>query len=190
MTADEVIALLGLKRHPAEGGFFVETYRAAEVVQREGLPARYTDDHRASTAIYYLLRPGTMSAMHRIKTDEVFHFYRGDPVEQLLCFPDGHTEVRVLGVDLAAGQVPQATYVKYGSDREADVTLILHPWPEEKPLFVNYDSTRRVWRADHRGFRVVCWKTSDGRLLCSAVSKRPMDQVLQIASAARQALDK
>lgn len=56
------------------------------------------------TAIYYLLEPGTFSEMHVLASDELFHFYLGDPVEMLQLWPDGRSEVVVLGPDLAAGQ--------------------------------------------------------------------------------------
>jgi predicted cupin superfamily sugar epimerase len=101
MTADEVIALLDLRPHPVEGGFFRETYRSAETLRtREA-------DRSASTAIYYLLTPKTVSALHRLPGDEVFHFYAGDPVRMLQLWPDGSTRTLTLGTDLKAGQVPQ-----------------------------------------------------------------------------------
>jgi predicted cupin superfamily sugar epimerase len=59
------------------------------------------------TAIYYLLEPGTFSEMHCLASDEVFHFYLGDPVEMLQLFPDGSSAVFTLGPDLQAGQQVQ-----------------------------------------------------------------------------------
>jgi len=106
MNADEIIEILGLKPLPKEGGFFVETYRADESVN--GLPGRYKDERRAfSTAIYYLLTPDSFSAMHRVRTDEIFHFYAGDRVEMLQLFNDGTGKVVGLGSDLEAGLRPQ-----------------------------------------------------------------------------------
>lgn len=101
-SAQEIIEALGLEPHPAEGGYFVETYRAAEMV------ATPWGERSAGTAIYYLLAPGTFSAMHRLRHDEIFHFYAGDPVEQLLLHPEGHVELRVIGPDVAAGMLPQS----------------------------------------------------------------------------------
>ena len=85
MTADEVKKLLGLAPHPREGGWYVRTYEAAEMVS---LP-RYDGPRRTGTAIYYLLERETFSEMHRLKSDEVFHFYAGDAVE-MLQLRDGH----------------------------------------------------------------------------------------------------
>lgn len=107
MTVDDIVRLLELEPHPTEGGFFVETHRTAETIAADGLPDRYAGDRSHGTAIYYLLTPDTFSALHRLTSDEVFHFYLGDPVEQLQLFPDGSGRTVVLGTDLAAGQRPQ-----------------------------------------------------------------------------------
>jgi predicted cupin superfamily sugar epimerase len=98
MTADEIKTLLKLEPHPVEGGFYRQTYVSAHGV---GMPR---GDRPMSTAIYYLLEPGTYSEMHVLASDEIFHFYLGDPVEMLQLHPDGRSEVHVLGTDLEAGQ--------------------------------------------------------------------------------------
>jgi predicted cupin superfamily sugar epimerase len=105
VTASELIAALGLRPHP-EGGHFAETYRSDEAAG--ALPPRYVGPRALGTAIYYLLTAGTRSALHRVQSDEVLHFYLGDPVELLVLWPDGRGEVRVLGPDVAAGMRPQA----------------------------------------------------------------------------------
>lgn len=107
MTADEIVSILDLKLHPAEGGYFVETHRSDERLGQEALPTRYGGPRALGTAIYYLLTPDTFSAMHRLTSDEVFHFYLGDPVEMLHLFPDGSGEVVTLGADLLTGMRPQ-----------------------------------------------------------------------------------
>jgi hypothetical protein len=108
LTADRVIALLGLAPLPQEGGHFRESYRANERIARDCLPARYTDTRPFGSAIYYLLREDTFSALHRLQSDEVYHFYLGQPVEMLLLYPDGRDETLILGPDLEAGQRVQA----------------------------------------------------------------------------------
>jgi predicted cupin superfamily sugar epimerase len=107
MTAEEIIALLKLKPHPKEGGFFAETYRAGEAIPPGALPSRYVGPRAFGTAIYYLLTAGTISAMHRLQSDEVFHFYLGDPVEMLQLLPDGTGRTIMLGNDLTVGMRPQ-----------------------------------------------------------------------------------
>jgi len=104
LTAEEIIALLELRPLPREGGFFVETLRG------EPLPPHlFGDGERViKTAIYYLMTPDQFSALHRLPTAELFHFYLGDPVEQLLLFPDGSGRLVRLGHDLRGGERPQA----------------------------------------------------------------------------------
>src|SRR4051794_10528793 len=89
-TADQVKELLHLKPLAIEGGYFSETYRAEQVIAGDALGAEYGGAARCvSTAIYYLLEPGEFSEMHRVKSDEIFHFYIGDAVEMLQLWPDG-----------------------------------------------------------------------------------------------------
>jgi predicted cupin superfamily sugar epimerase len=101
MTADEVKKLLGLVPHPREGGWYVRTWESAEWV---AVSDRYDGPRRTSTAIYYLLEPGTFSEMHVLESDEIFHHYLGGPVEMLELFADGSSAVTVIGKDIAAGQ--------------------------------------------------------------------------------------
>ena len=111
-TADQIKSLLNLKPHPKEGGYFVETYRSSEHITKDALPARYKGDRSLATAIYYLLTPDTFSAMHRLQTDEVFHFYAGDPVEMLQLWPDDSGRVITLGPDILNGMHPQVIVPK------------------------------------------------------------------------------
>jgi predicted cupin superfamily sugar epimerase len=106
-TSDQLIRHLNLQPHPKEGGFFRETYRAEDRCPPTALPARYGSERRASTAIYYVLTPATFSALHRLQTDEIFHFYLGSPVRMLQLLPNGTGRTIVLGSDLLAGQQVQ-----------------------------------------------------------------------------------
>jgi predicted cupin superfamily sugar epimerase len=101
MTPDEVKTLLKLEPHLIEGGYFRRTYTST--LQFDAPQGR----RAAGTAIYYLLEPGTFSEMHVVASDEIFHFYLGDPVKMLLLYPDGHSALLILGSDLAAGQQVQ-----------------------------------------------------------------------------------
>ena len=98
MTAAEIKQWLGLEPHPVEGGFFRRTYTSPGTVD---LPR---GRRQQGTAIYYLLEPGTFSEMHTLASDEIFHFYLGDPVEMLQLHPDGRYALNTLGSDLSAGQ--------------------------------------------------------------------------------------
>ena len=101
MTAEQIKELLKLAPHPIEGGHFRQTWAAPASVD---LP-RGRRSH--GTAIYYLLEQGQFSEMHVLDSDEMFHFYLGDPVEMLQLHPDGSSAIVVLGQDLAAGQQVQ-----------------------------------------------------------------------------------
>jgi hypothetical protein len=98
MTADEIKTLLKLAPHPVEGGFFRRTYTAQHTVD---LPR---GTRAIGSAIYYLLEPESFSELHVLESDEIFHFYLGDPAEMLHLYPDGTSAVFTLGPNLAAGQ--------------------------------------------------------------------------------------
>jgi predicted cupin superfamily sugar epimerase len=102
MQAEALIRTLGLTRHP-EGGYYRETFRAAALPFE--LPGRGA--RSASTAIYFLLEAGDFSAFHRVRSDEVWHFYAGAPLElHTLGAEQGHQRV-VLGAELEHGERPQ-----------------------------------------------------------------------------------
>jgi len=104
--AKELIHRFGMEILPIEGGLFVQTYKSSETIPVEVLPERYNLKKAFSTAILYLYTAdrNCFSAMHRLPTDEVYHFYLGEPVEMLLLYPDGKAEHVILGQDIFAGQ--------------------------------------------------------------------------------------
>ena len=112
LRAGQIIALFNLKPHPEEGGYFAETYRSSETISDKALPSRYEGDRCFGTAIYYLLTPETFSAMHRLRSDEIFHFYFGDPVEMLQLLPDVSGKVTIIGFDILHGMQPQVVVPK------------------------------------------------------------------------------
>ena len=106
VDAETLIEMLALQPHP-EGGCYRCTYRSEEVLPAEALPERYGGERHTGTAIYYLLTADTFSAFHRVQSDEVFHFYLGDPVSVFELREEGELVHSVLGADLAQGQRPQ-----------------------------------------------------------------------------------
>lgn len=106
MEARDLIAYLRLEPLPIEGGFFRQTWCSTETVAS----ASSSNIRPVGTAIYYLLtdEPDSFSALHRLPTDEVYHFYLGDPVQQLRLYPDGRHESVTLGADIAAGHLVQS----------------------------------------------------------------------------------
>jgi len=102
MTADDIIKHYNMQPLPEEGGYYVETYRADENIHHSALPERYDGHRDHSTSILYLITPDSFSKMHSVKSDEIFHFYLGDPVEMLKLNPDGTSEVIVMSPDIKA----------------------------------------------------------------------------------------
>lgn len=107
-TAAYWIEKYHMQPHP-EGGYFAETYRAAEQVPHAALPERFGGSRSFSTAIYFLLESHHFSALHRIQADELWHFYTGDPLEVFIIHPEsGVLEIIRLGPNPEAGEVFQA----------------------------------------------------------------------------------
>lgn len=112
ISIEALIAHFNLKPLPVEGGLFARTYVSEEIYDGGRLPARYEGlDHPYGSAILMLFTPDadSFSAMHRLKTDEVFHFYLGDPFDLLLLYPDGASRTVTMGQNVLAGQ--QVQYV-------------------------------------------------------------------------------
>jgi uncharacterized protein len=101
------IQKLELQEHP-EGGYYRQTYRADLVLAKQTLPTQYTGARPASTAIYFLLDGENFSAFHRLRSDELWHFYTGETLVVHVIDADGrHSEMR-LGSDPEAGETLQA----------------------------------------------------------------------------------
>ena len=113
MTAAEVKSILGLVPHPREGGCYVRSYESGEMLPPEVFAdGRYAGARHTGTAIYYLLEPDTFSEMHRLKSDEVFHFYAGDTVEMLQLVAGGGGSVVRIGNRIDAGERPQVVVAR------------------------------------------------------------------------------
>ncbi len=93
---------LGLAPHP-EGGWYRRTYESPEHLPLTALPDRFRGARPIATAIYYLLESGGFSALHRIKSDEIWNFYVGSPLRLTVLSSDGRIEERMLGDKSVAG---------------------------------------------------------------------------------------
>ncbi len=126
--AREWIDRLQLQPHP-EGGWFRETYRAAEKVPADTLPERFTGARAFSTAIYFLLAAPAVSVLHRIRSDEVWHFYRGDALTVFTIDAAGVLGSARLGGDPARAETFQlviraGTWFGAGLDGEGSFALV------------------------------------------------------------------
>lgn len=106
VTAQQLIQRYGLQPHP-EGGWYKETYRSNESLPAAALPARFGGSRAFSTAIYFLLEQNNFSAFHRIKSDECWHFYAGDPLLIYIIQQNDMLDIISLGSDVDKGQLFQ-----------------------------------------------------------------------------------
>jgi len=102
LSAQQLIKQYCLQPHP-EGGWFKETYKSTEIISASALPERFGAPRVFSTAIYFLLEQGNFSAFHRIKSDECWHFYTGDPLDVYVLQQDGNLEIVHLGNNISKG---------------------------------------------------------------------------------------
>jgi hypothetical protein len=120
-TADEWIQLLNLGPHP-EGGFYRETYRAEERAPGQALPERFGGaDRNFGTTIYFMVTLERFSGFHRLRADEVWHYYAGSPCTIHIIYPDGRLESSTIGLAVERGMEPQAV-VLGGTWFAAEVT--------------------------------------------------------------------
>lgn len=106
ISAATLIEKYKLLPHP-EGGYFTETYRSNETILAGHLPSRFGGDRSFSTAIYFLLEQGNFSAFHKIKSDECWHFYAGQPLLVHAIDHSGKLTTTLLGNNITEGEVFQ-----------------------------------------------------------------------------------
>ena len=157
-NADYWISRLNLKAHP-EGGYFREIYRSEETVPAEVLPERFSGPRTFSTAIYFLLTGNEFSALHRIQSDEIWHFYAGSSVTIHTIDRTGAYDRMVLGNDpdnhgsfaavINAGCWYGATVNEYDSYALVGGTVAPGFEFEDFELASRADLTRRF--PEHRG---------------------------------------
>jgi predicted cupin superfamily sugar epimerase len=105
-SAAQIIEVLGLKPQ-GTCGFMGETFVSDLQIPAEALPADYRGSRPLGGVFYFLVTPQAGVRLHRIRSDQMYHHYFGDPLEVLLLYPNGGGEVRVVGPDLAGGMRPQ-----------------------------------------------------------------------------------
>lgn len=137
LRQEHIIELLGLKPHPT-CGFVAETYRATERIPDEALPTLYAGSRPFASVLYFMVTAETQIRLHRIRSDQMYHHYIGEPLEVLLLYPDGSGEIKFVGDDLGAGFRPQllipgetfhASRLQKGSAATAFALLGTTEWP-------------------------------------------------------------
>ena len=107
ISIHEIAVMLKMQPHP-EGGYFKETYRSELVISHEALTPHFPAARNICTAIYFLIGAGEFSAFHRIRSDEIWHFYAGDPLHVHEIKQDGTYRIIQLGHHFEKGEEPQA----------------------------------------------------------------------------------
>jgi predicted cupin superfamily sugar epimerase len=103
LSADEIRSLLQLEPN-ATCGFVRVTFRSKEAIAPGGLPAPFADGRPLGSALYFLVTPGAPVRLHRIRNDQLYHYYLGDPLELFLLHADGTSERVIVGPDLRKGE--------------------------------------------------------------------------------------
>jgi predicted cupin superfamily sugar epimerase len=106
LTADEIRELLKLEPNQT-CGFVRVTYISKLSIAPGGLPAPFADGRPAGSALYFLMTPQAPVKLHRIRNDQLYHYYLGDPIEVLMLHADGTHTFATVGPDLRAGQTVQ-----------------------------------------------------------------------------------
>jgi len=125
---NQLIQKYNLEPHP-EGGWYKQTYKSNEKIDADALPERFGESRAFSTAIYFLLEKGNFSAFHRIKSDECWHFYSGDPLLIYIIEQNGEIKNISLGNDHEKGQSFQFVV-------PANCWFASRPAPESEYCFV------------------------------------------------------
>jgi predicted cupin superfamily sugar epimerase len=145
-VTDSIVAALGLRPLPVEGGRWAQTWR---------------DEH--CTAIYYLLAAPEFSALHRLAHLEIYAYHAGAPLRMLLLYPDGQVRRPVLGTDLAAGQRPQVV-VPAGVWQASEPlgawslvgTVVVPPYTDDVVEFGSADQLAAEYPDHAEAIRALC----------------------------------
>jgi hypothetical protein len=105
LEVPDLVEALALEPHP-EGGWFREVYRSQDQFEGSG---EFPAGRNICTSIFFLITAGNFSAFHRIKSDETWHFYLGDPLEIVEITPAGALHITMLGNDVFNGELLQYT---------------------------------------------------------------------------------
>lgn len=106
-TAEDFIRKYNLQPHP-EGGYFREIYRSPGEIEFESLPRSYNGKRNYLTSIYFLLKAGQVSKLHRLKSDEIWYYHAGDPLEIHVIDAGKNYHSLLLGLNSEAAEAPQA----------------------------------------------------------------------------------
>ena len=161
-----------LRPHP-EGGYYRETYRSPEIIAKADLPRRYGGQRAFATAIYFLLRGNQFSAFHRLKSDEIWHFYDGFPLNIFIIKKNGALKKITLGLNPAAGEQPQAvieanSWFAAGLANKIPSPRLVRPWGKNpKSKIPNPKYYALIGCTVTPGFDFADFELGNREMLCS-----------------------
>lgn len=165
------IKRLRLCPHP-EGGYYRETYRSPEIIAKSHLPKRYNGKRSFATAIYFLLRGDQFSAFHRLKSDEIWHFYDGEALSIFVIGQGGRLTTFKLGLNMEKGEQPQfviraGAWFAAALVKQSTKSIIQNP----KSKIENKDSYALIGCTVAPGFDFSDFETGDRLKLCRQFPK-------------------
>ncbi|WED42372.1 cupin domain-containing protein [Legionella cardiaca] len=106
LSAKEIIAILDLKPHPT-CGLVKQTYVSQIILPKNVLPSPFNSNRSVGSVLYFMVTQETEISLHKICSDQMYHFYMGSPLEVFLLYPNGHYEIKLMGHELKKGMIPQ-----------------------------------------------------------------------------------
>jgi uncharacterized protein len=103
LTATEICSLLNLEPNATCGSTRV-SFVSQQSIAAGGLPAPFADGRPLGSALYFLVTPGSPVRLHRIRNEQLYHYYLGDPLEVFMLHADESSERVVVGPDLRGGE--------------------------------------------------------------------------------------
>jgi len=121
-SAEALIAHYSMKPHP-EGGFYAEVFRSSLEIGKCGLPEEFSGCRSALTSIYFLLKGGQVSRLHRLKSDEIWFWLGGSMLSVHELRSSGRVVSTKLGPDFLKGQALQHVVARgtwFGAEPSAE----------------------------------------------------------------------
>jgi uncharacterized protein len=103
LTADELRRLLALEPNATCGSVRL-SFVSAQSIAAGGLPAPFGEARPLGSALYFMVTPEAPVRLHRIRNEQLYHYYLGDPLEVFLLHAAGTAERVVVGPDLRSGE--------------------------------------------------------------------------------------
>lgn len=148
LSPNKIIELLDLIPHPT-CGYVRQSYLSKNKLPENVLPEQFSGDRFMGSVLYFLVTPETPIKLHKIHSEQMYHFYLGDPLEVLLLNTDGSAEVKTMGHDLLSGMlsqlyIPGDTFHVSRIPKGSFALLATTEWPSVEPSDVSVPSVEQL----------------------------------------------